>query len=127
MARILIVEDDLVVATRMSEILEHAGHQVLGIADDEVSAVKRVARSRPDLVLVDVKLKNDDDGIQTALHLKARYPVKVVFVSGYLDSSTQKRAAAVAPAGYVVKPYSAQQLLDVVTIASATSWVDFSR
>ena len=119
MARILIVEDDPDIAAGMSEILEGAGHQVLGIADDEASAVKQMARSRPDLALVDVKLKDDSDGIQTAQHLKKRYPVKVVFVSGYLDSYTQKRAVAAKPAGFVVKPYSAQHLLEVVSIASA--------
>jgi CheY-like chemotaxis protein len=120
MARILIVEDDLVIATRMSEILECAGHQVVGIVNDEASAVKQVA-SRPDLALVDIRLMNDSDGVQTALHLKARYPVKVVFVSGYLDSYTRKRTAAAEPAGIVVKPYSWQHLLEVVSIASAAT------
>jgi len=120
MARILIVEDDLVIATRMSEILEGAGHQVVGIVNDEASAVKQVA-SRPDLALVDIRLMNDSDGVQTALHLKARYPVKVVFVSGYLDSYTRKRTAAAEPAGIVVKPYSWQHLLEVVSIASAAT------
>ena len=121
MARILIVEDDLVIATRMSEILEGAGHQVVGIANSEASAVNQAARSRPDLALVDIRLMNDSDGVQTALHLKARYPVKVVFVSGYLDSYTRKRTAAAEPAGIVVKPYSWQHLLEVVSIASAAT------
>ena len=120
MARILIVEDDPDIATTMSDLLDCAGHQVVGIANDEVSAVKQVA-SQPDLALVDIRLMNDSDGVQTALHLKARYPVKVVFVSGYLDSYTQKRAAAADPAGIVVKPYSAQHLLEVVSIASAAA------
>ena len=125
MARILIVEDDPDIATTMSELLDHAGHQVVGIANSEASAVNQAARSRPDLALVDIKLANDSDGVQTALHLKARYPVEVVFVSGYLDSYTQKRAATAEPAGFVVKPYSAQHLLEVVSIASAATkpWV----
>jgi DNA-binding response OmpR family regulator len=92
MARILIIEDDPDIATSMAEILECAGHQVLGIANDEASAVKQIARSRPDLALIDIKLGNHGDGVQTALRLKARHPVKVVFVSGYLDSRTQKSA-----------------------------------
>jgi two-component system, response regulator PdtaR len=119
MARILIVEDEPVVAMMMSMVLDLAGHHVVGIADDEASAVKQVARSRPDLALVDIKLANNSDGVETALRLKARHPVKVVFVSGHLDSHTQKRAADINPAGYVVKPYSAQRLLKIVSIASA--------
>lgn len=122
MARILIVEDEAIVAMTMSMVLDSAGHQVVGIANDEASAAKQVARSRPDLALVDIKLANNSDGVQTALRLKARHPLKVVFVSGYLDSHTQKRAAAVDPAGYVVKPYSARNLLKVVSIATALAW-----
>ena len=121
MARILVVEDDPDIATAMSEILECAGHQVLGIAHDDASAVKQVTLSRLDLALVHIKVTNGSDGVQTALHLKARHPVKVVFVTGCLDSRTRKRAAAVEPAGYVVKPYSADQLLKVVSIASAVA------
>jgi len=119
MARILVVEDDPVIATSMSELLEAAGHQVLGIADNEASAVKLVARGRPDLALVDIKLGKKGDGVRIALRLKARHPLKVVFVSGYLDNHTQLRAAAAAPAGFVVKPYAAQHLLEIVSIATA--------
>ena len=103
----------------MSMVLDLAGHHVVGIADEEASAVKQVARSRPDLALVDIKLANNSDGVETALRLKAKHPVKVVFVSGHLDSHTQMRAASVEPAGYVVKPYSTQRLLKIVSIASA--------
>lgn len=105
----------------MSMVLDLAGHQVVGIADDAASAVKLVARSRPDLALVDIKLANNSDGVEIARRLKARHPVKLVFVSGHLDSHTQMRAASVEPAGYVVKPYSAQRLLKIVSIASASA------
>ena len=119
MARILIVEDDPAVAASMSEILQGAGHHVLGIAQDEPSAVRQAARDRPDLALVDIKLGETGDGVETALRLKARHPVKVVFVSGYLDSFTQKRAAVAEPAGFVVKPFAGRDLLAIVSIATA--------
>ena len=99
--------------------IESAGHQVLGIANDEASAVQQIAHIRPDVALVDIKLGKKGDGIETAMHLKASHPVKIVFVSGYLDSQTQKRAAAAEPAGFVIKPYSAHHLLEVVSIAIA--------
>jgi two-component system, response regulator PdtaR len=119
MSSILIVEDDPIVATGMSMLLACAGHNVVGIAIDEASAVEQLAAGRPDMVLVDIRLANNSDGIQTALRLKAAHPVKVVFVSGHLDSRTQRRAAAVDPAGYLLKPYTAQNLLKVVSIAGA--------
>ncbi|HXV25252.1 MAG TPA: response regulator [Alphaproteobacteria bacterium] len=123
MARILIVEDDPLFATSMSELLEGAGHTVLGIADTGASALQQAARHQPDLALVDIKLKNKGDGVRTALRLKARHSLKVVFVSGYLDSRTQKRAAEVEPAGFVTKPCSAQDLLKIVFVATAESSV----
>ncbi|MCI0430379.1 MAG: response regulator [Rhodospirillales bacterium] len=119
MARILIVEDDPVLATSISELLEGAGHHVLGIANNGASAIKQFACGRPDLALVDIKLGNKEDGVVIALRLKARHPVKIVFVSGYLDSHTQRRAAAAEPAGFVAKPCTARELLEIISIATA--------
>ena len=124
MARILIVEDDPAIAASMSETLEAAGHQVLGIAADGASAAKQVARGQPDLALVDIKLGEKGDGVRLALRLKARYSIRIVFVSGYLDSYTQKRAAAAEPAGFVVKPYAIRDLLEIVSIATAGTSTD---
>jgi two-component system, response regulator PdtaR len=123
MARILIVEDDPVSADSMLELLEIAGHHVLGIANNGFSAVKQVARKRPDLALIDIKLGETGDGVRIALHLKDRYPVKIVFVSGYLDNHTQRRAAAADPAGFVAKPVAAEQLLKIVSIATAGAFI----
>jgi DNA-binding NarL/FixJ family response regulator len=84
----------------VSELLEEADHPVVGIADTGTSALKQAAHSRPDLALVDIKLGNEDeDGVRTALRLKERHPLKVVFVSGHLVSLTQRRAAEAEPAG----------------------------
>jgi CheY-like chemotaxis protein len=118
MARILIVEDDPASAMLMSEVLEGAGHNVL-LAHNGYSTVKQVARGQPDLALIDIRLGETGDGVRIALHLKERYPVKIVFVSGYLDNHTQRRATAADPAGFLVKPVVAEQLLKIVSIATA--------
>jgi two-component system, response regulator PdtaR len=117
MTKVLIVEDEPMVAEAMSQFLENAGHEVVGIARDEVSAVCEAAAERPDLVLMDIRLAGASDGIETARKIRAERPVDVVFITAHADPTTVKRAAAVQPAGFVTKPYSARQLLQVVTSA----------
>jgi len=115
--KVLIVEDEPIVAEAMSQFLENAGHEVVGIARDEVSAICETAAERPDLVLMDIRLAGAGDGIEAARKIRADYPVNVVFVTAHADPITRTRAAAVQPAGFVTKPYSARQLLEVVSTA----------
>lgn len=117
MAKILIVEDEPLVAESVSQLLDDAGHQVVGIAGDEASALKEVARSEPDLVLMDIRLAGGSDGIETARRIQAERRVPVVFMSAYYDPKTRARAATVQPAGFVVKPFSPEQLLRAVSAA----------
>jgi CheY-like chemotaxis protein len=117
MTKILIVEDEPIVAEVMAMVLADAGHQVVGIASDETTAIKHAASVHPELVLMDIKLANDGDGIETAKRMRARAPIPVVFVSAYLDSNTRRRAATVSPVGYLVKPYSPHELIQTVTAA----------
>ena len=119
MTKILIVEDEPIVAEAMSMVLAGAGHQIVGIAADADSAIWRAAAAQPDLVLMDIKLANNGDGIEAARRLQADRPVPVIFVSSYLDSRTRERAAVVRPVGYLVKPYSPQKLLEIVSALSA--------
>ena len=100
-------------------VLAGAGHQIVGIAADADSAIWRAAAAQPDLVLMDIKLANNSDGIEAARRLQADRPVPVIFVSSYLDSRTRERAAVVRPVGYLVKPYSPQKLLEIVSALSA--------
>ena len=117
MATILIVEDEPIVAQEMALTLADAGHQVVGIANDEATAVRHAAAAVPELVLMDIKLANNSDGIETAKLMRARAPIPVVFVSAYLDRNTRQRAAAANPVGYLVKPNSPDQLLKTITAA----------
>src|SRR4051812_5829963 len=116
MGRILIVEDELSLAEGMSVILSDAGHQIVGIADDETSALQMANFGTPDLVLMDIQLANDDDGVEVARRVvEAQDRVSIIFVSAHLDYRTRKRAGAIAGARFLVKPYSPQQLLEAVT------------
>ena len=117
MAKVLIVEDERIVAEAMSHFLDDAGHKVVGIARDEVSALTQAAAEQPDVVLVDVRLASASDGIETAQKLRSEHPCDVVFVTALGDATTRARAAAVRPIGFVTKPFSAQQLLQAVSAA----------
>jgi CheY-like chemotaxis protein len=104
MSRILIVEDEPVVAESLSQLLQHEGHQVVGVASDEPSALKKAAQGRPDLVLMDVRLAKGSDGIETARKMQAKRPVAVMFMSAYHDKTTRERAASVPSVGFIPKP-----------------------
>ena len=120
MVRILIVEDEPIVAEAMSQLLGHAGHQVVGIAIDEASALQQAEAGRPDLVLMDIRLSGPSDGIEAARKMRAERPVDVVFMTAQQDANTRARAAAVQPAGFIAKPFTCQQMLDAVSAAGAT-------
>jgi two-component system, response regulator PdtaR len=115
--RILIVEDEAILAEGMSMILCDAGYKVVGICADRISAINTADRLRPELVLMDIALAHDCDGIDVARDLQERLGVTVVFVTACCDSWTRERAAALGAAGYLTKPYSPTNLLDVVAAA----------
>jgi len=117
MQRILIVEDEPMIAELVSTILTDAGYEVIGIARDERSAVTQAKRSTPELVLMDIKLANNSDGVEVARRLQSEKPVSVLFTSAYVDQRTFERASAVNPVGFLGKPYSPQSLLNALAIA----------
>src|SRR3954447_25035116 len=106
MTKILIVENEPIVADALSQFLHYAGYQVVGIAKDEASALRQAAAGHPDLVLMDIQLAGCSDGIETARKMQAERPVNVVFVSAHQDPETRARAVAAHPAGFVAKPFS---------------------
>jgi CheY-like chemotaxis protein len=102
---ILIVEDNLLVATSLRIILETSGHQVLPFARSGARALELAVAHSPDLVLMDINLEGELDGIDTASRLKEELDIHVVYISGYMDDETSQRAASTAPLGYIKKPY----------------------
>ena len=117
--RILIVEDDALCALAAEAALVAAGLQVVGIAGDGAAALALAETARPDLVLMDIRLRGGMDGLETARALDRDLGVPSLFVSGSLDAETRARAAAARPAGFVDKPYSEAELLGAVRAAFA--------
>jgi CheY-like chemotaxis protein len=121
MRRILIVEDEPMIAELVSTILTDAGYEVIGIAADERSAVTQAERKTPELVVMDIKLANNSDGVEVARRLQSQKPIPVLFTSAYIDQRTLERASALNPIGFLGKPYSPQSLLKAVAVAGEES------
>jgi PAS domain S-box-containing protein len=116
--RLLIVEDEAIVAKELEERLKDLGYRVVGAVASGEEALSLVASDkRPDLVLMDIVLKGKLDGIETAARIHALYDIPVVYLTAYGDKSTLQRAKAGEPFGYVLKPFSERDVHVAVEVA----------
>jgi DNA-binding response OmpR family regulator len=115
--RILIVEDDLLVASEMEVALTDAGFQIAGIASTGKEALQVAQEQSPTLVVMDIRLAGDRDGIDTALELFRSHGIRCIFASAYSDQEAQRRAAPAAPLGWLQKPYTMASLTAKVRAA----------
>ena len=109
-ARIIVVEDEGIVALQIKEGLISAGYEVPAIADSGKEALKIVADTEPDLVLMDIHLKGSIDGIQAAAKIKEIYNIPVIYLTAFSDDATVERAKKTEPYGYILKPVSERSL-----------------
>jgi len=114
---ILIVEDEAIPAHYLKRHLEQAGHQVIGLATDASSTLHAFAQERSiDLVVMDIKLKGEIDGISLAKKLQQTAPVAILFTTAYADEAFLERAKAINTIGYLVKPIQPTTLLSTIEI-----------
>ena len=116
-ARILIVEDDRLIAQGLRWRLTALGYTVVGLATSGEEAMAHAAGLRPDVVLMDIGLGGTMDGVETARHMRALAPVPVIYLSASTDARTVARAWQTAPAGYLGKPVSDQALRTAIARA----------
>lgn len=116
-ATILVVEDEGIVAQEIKSRLEKAGYSVCGVAHEGERAVADAEMMTPDLVLMDIRLKGDMDGIEAAGLIRERCNIPVVYLTAYTDSATLERAKVKEPFGYVVKPFETRSLMVSIEIA----------
>jgi CheY-like chemotaxis protein len=102
--RILIVEDEILIALDLRNLVEESGHVVVGIVESADYATATATRERPDVVLMDIALAGPRDGIDAALELRARLDIPSLFVSAHPDLSLRRRAEAAKPVGFLTKP-----------------------
>jgi len=110
-ADILIVEDDIITATVIKKYLEKNNYNVVGIIEDGVNAVKSAIAKKPDLILMDIFLKDSIDGIEVAKRIKQKIDIPVIFLTADSSSDTIDRAKITEPFGYLVKPVDRNVLI----------------
>jgi PAS domain S-box-containing protein len=115
--RILVVEDESIVAKDIQKSLEKLGYEVPATASSAASAYEKLEEIQPDLVFLDIKLKGDEDGIHIAEHIKDKYNIPVIFLTSYVDQATLDRAKVTEPYGYLVKPFNESDLKTTVEMA----------
>ncbi len=105
-ARILIVEDEPILAADVAQSLSSMGHTIIGIAAAGPDALRLAAGEKPDIILMDINIRGPFDGIETAVLLKeSGLHIPVIFLTSYMDSETVTRARVVEPFGYLLKPF----------------------
>lgn len=115
--RVLIVEDEGIVATDIQERLSALGYQSVGWADDAERAIAMAEAQRPDIVLMDIRLPGPRDGIQAAEEIGRRFQIPVVFLTAYSEEATLERAKLAQPFGYILKPFNDRELKSTLEIA----------
>lgn len=117
MAKILIVDDEATITTQLEERLSRLGYQVAGCASSGKEAVEMAEEIQPDLVLMDIVMPGQWDGIEAASRITAKADVPIIFLTAYGDDRLIKRARAAGPFGYILKPFQEAELKANVEIA----------
>jgi DNA-binding NarL/FixJ family response regulator len=115
--KVLIVEDEPVIAKNISIYLDNNDFIVSGIAYDYDEALNELENNTPDAVILDINLDSDKDGIDLAKHIHQKLQLPFLFLTSYSDKETLERAKAVEPSGYIVKPFNEKTLLATLEIA----------
>ena len=115
--RTLIAEDELIIGEHLSKELGNLGYEVVAVLTSGEEAIRVAEAERPDLVLMDISLQGDIDGIEAARHIQTTLNIPVVYLTASSDPATRKRASATEPFGYIIKPYQSQHLAATVEMA----------
>ena len=112
--QILIVEDELIVAKDLQLRLELLGYEIIGVAVNKNEAMELLRYYHPQLVLMDIMLKDGDDGIELARTFRKEYSIPVIFLTAYSDNTTLQRAKLIEPFGYLIKPFEEREIHAVI-------------
>ncbi len=116
-ARILIVEDEAIVSMDLRHKLEAMGYSVPAEISSGEEAVEAASQLRPDMVLMDIRLSGEMDGIDAAQEIRRRFDIPVVYLTSHADEDTLARAKKTEPSGYILKPFYDAELRAVVEMA----------
>lgn len=108
--RLLIIEDETIVARDLQNMVEKAGYEVCGLATTAEEALELASKLKPDLALVDIIIKGPTDGIEIAQKIWQEMEIPVIYVTAYADEVTLNRARETTPFGYILKPFDEREL-----------------
>jgi len=114
---ILIVEDESIVAKDIQLILRKLGYNVVAICSNGEDALRAVEEHTPELILMDIMLKGEMSGIQTAEQVKSRFNIPIIYLTAYADESTLSKAKITEPYGYIIKPFKEIDLRTAIEMA----------
>ena len=114
--KILIVEDESIIALHIEDSLKSLGYAIAGISYSGSEAIRMAEESHPDLILMDIMLGGKVDGIRASEQIRTRLDIPVVYLTAYSDESTLQRAKATEPFGYLLKPFKERELSVAIQI-----------
>lgn len=117
MARVMVVDDETVIAMQLEAYLQDLGHEVTGSASSGREAVQLAERLRPDIILMDIKLPGEVDGIDAAQAIRRSLDIPVVFITAYAEDRLVQRARSVKPLGYLIKPFLPNEIKAAIEVA----------
>lgn len=117
MPKIMVVDDEATITTQLEERLTHMGYKVIGTASNGRQAIEEAREKKPDIVLMDIVMPGKPDGIEAAAILKKELGIPVVFLTAYGNDRMIRKAKAVEPLGYLLKPYQENSLKAALEIA----------
>lgn len=126
-ARILVVEDEAIIAMEIESSLQKLGYEVTSVVNNADDALTKIGREKPDLVIMDIRIHGDADGIDTADIIKNRFNIPVVFSTAYLEEDRIDRAKITMPFGYVLKPIQERDLKVTLEMALYVAKIDKKR
>jgi len=115
--RILIVEDEGLIARDIENMLKNAGYEVSGVVSSGEEAIEEADKSQPDLILMDIILRGDMDGVEAAEKIREHLNIPVIYLTAHTDENTLERAKLTEPQGYTLKPVEQKELLTVIEMA----------
>ncbi len=126
-ARILVVEDEVIIALQLEEKLKSLGYEITSTVNNGDETFKKAEEDNPDLILMDIRIQGEKDGIEIAEIIRSKFGIPVVFSTAYLDEERIERAKITMPFGYVLKPIQERDLRVTIEMALYVAKVDAER
>jgi AmiR/NasT family two-component response regulator len=115
--KIFIVEDERIVAEDLKRMLERIGYSVVGSVANGEQALKEMARAKPDLALLDIRIQGKIDGVDVAEYAVSEFDIPVIYLTAYADEPTLDRAIGTLPSAYILKPFDERGLKTTIDLA----------